>query len=265
MSTGRQSSGRVLSPISTNTGPSSDPVSRTAALTSPSSLTHNASAVAANRQVTSRHSSTSSTNSLVSPNHPTQFHSSSRSRVTSASSPRLTPSLAGLAASSPTLNARPSSAGGPHQLASLITTQLNILLSTLKEHNFDTQVEKILKLVDDNGMAAFTALFRRLVQSAASTIFPSSARPAAAADTSGNYKLLTEEVSKVSRDPQQAEKIAQSLDTSESEIFRDFDLSTFIDHFGLNPIAKVALVLPVRTVSKPDLRSKGETFRASCA
>ena len=131
------------------------------------------------------------------------------------------------------------------------------MLSTLKESNYDTQAEKIRNLVDDNGMEVFTTFFRRLLQSNASTIFPSSARPPAATDTAGQYKLLVEEVTKVSRDPQQAERIAQSLDSNESDLLRDFDLSTFIDHFRLNAIAKIALVLPIRQASKPDLRSKG--------
>jgi CCR4-NOT transcription complex subunit 1 len=134
---------------------------------------------------------------------------------------------------------------------------LNILLSTLKESNFDAQADKIRSLVDDNGMELFAHYFRRLLQSNAPAIFPASARAQAATDTSGQYKMLVDEVAKVSRDPKQAENIAQALDTSESDLFRDFDLSTFIDHFRLNPIAKVALVLPIRTSSKPDLRSKG--------
>lgn len=140
----------------------------------------------------------------------------------------------------------------------MVVTQLNILLSTLKEANFETQAEKIRNLVDDNSMDVYITYFRRLLQSNASTIFPGSARPSAAADSSGQYKLLAEEMATISRDPQKAEDIAKSLDTNESELFRDFDLSTFIDHFKLNPIAKVALVLPIRSASKPDLRTKGE-------
>lgn len=141
---------------------------------------------------------------------------------------------------------------------SLLVTQLNILLSTLKESNYDTQVEKIRGLVDERGMEVFVTFFRRLLQSNASAIFPGSARPSSAAnDNAGQYKLLTEEMNKVARDPQQAERIAQSLDTNESEFFRDFDLSTFMDHFRLNPMVKVALSLPIRAASKPDLRSKG--------
>jgi CCR4-NOT transcription complex subunit 1 len=160
-------------------------------------------------------------------------------------------------AASPVSSTGPHSAGGLGQITSLVVTQLNILLSTIKENNFEAQAEKIRNLVDDSGMEVFTTFFRRLLQSNASTIFPGSARPPAATETSGQYKLLADEMGKVSRDPQQAEKIAQSLDTNESELFRDFDLSTFIDHFKLNPIVKVALVLPIRLASKPDLRTKG--------
>ena len=295
-SNSRQSSRRGLTPISTasagQTRPSSSSESPSRAAFSPTSLAFNQAAAAANRQVTSRQSSTSSSNSLISPptsSHATgQFHGGSRSRaVTSGSSPRLASSIASLSSASqpsgsisgggtggprlvrhspsvslsttgsPVSSTGPSSAGGLGQLTSLVVTQLNILLSTIKENNFEAQAEKIRSLVDDNGMEVFTTFFRRLLQSNASTIFPSSARPPAAADNIGQYKLLADEMAKISRDPQQAEKIAQSLDTNESELFRDFDLSTFIDHFRMNPVAKVALVLPIRTASKPDLRSKG--------
>lgn len=113
-------------------------------------------------------------------------------------------------------------------------------------------------------MEVFITFFRRLLQSNASTIFPASARPQAPADTAGQYKLLAEEMNKITRDPQQAERIAQSLDTHEGDLFRDFDLSAFVDHFRLSSIAKVALVLPMRSVSKTDLRSKGTFTHLRC-
>lgn len=274
--------------------PPSSTESPSRAAFSPTTSTFNTTAVSASRQVTSRQSSTSSNNSLASPPgsaHGTgQLGSGSRSRAVTtatAGSPRLSSSLASLTSvsqtggstpaggvggsrfvrhspsvslsttTSPVSASGPYNAGGSGQLTSLLVTQLNILLSTLKESNFDTQSEKIRNLVDDNGMDVFTTFFRRLLQSNAAAIFPSSARPPAATDNAGQYKLLAEEMAKVARDPQQAEKIAQSLDTTESEFFRDFDLSTFIDHFRLNPIAKVALILPIRTASTPNLRSKG--------
>ncbi|WPG99271.1 general negative regulator of transcription subunit 1 [Acrodontium crateriforme] len=138
--------------------------------------------------------------------------------------------------------------------------RLNILVSTIKENNFDTQAEKIRRLVDANGMEVFTTYFRRLLQSNASTIFPSSSRPAASTDSAGSYQMLVQEMQKILTESQQAEKIAQSLDTNEGEIFRDFDFSAFIDHFGLGLISKTVLADTCRTTSKQDLRSKADSI-----
>lgn len=292
----RQPSRRVLTPISTSAQGHdrpqrlSDSPSRAAFSPTTSSFHHPASSVS--RQAPSRQSSTSSSTSLASPTGAGHaiglFHANNRTRApTSSGSPRLSSSLANAstasqlagtssnsgtaplrftkhspsasisAVGSPTSSSAPHSSGGPGQLTSLLTTQLNILLSTLKESNYESQSGKIKSLVDDNGMEVFVTFFRRLLQSNASAIFPGSTRPQAASENGGQYKLLTEEIAKVSREPHQAEKIAQSLDTNESDLFRDFDLSAFIDHFRLNAIAKVALVLPIRTLSKPDLRLKG--------
>lgn len=175
---------------------------------------------------------------------------------------RHSPSLSlSTSAGSPVSSTGPLSASSSGPLSSLVLTQLNILLSTLNPDastaKWEAQADKIRKLVDDSGMELFTTYFRRLLQSNAATIFPGAARAAAGGDNAGNYQLLIEEMQKIVRDPQQAEKIAQSLDTSEGELFRDFDLTTFIDHFRLDPIAKIALVLPCRTLNKADLRSKG--------
>ena len=293
---GRQPSGRGLTPIATAPAPHNRPTSSSESPSrnpfSPTGLALNHSSFSANRQAASRQSSTSSTHSLTSPSaagyHATGvLHPAQRSRaVTNSGSPRLASSLANLSSipqggggglgsgggssrlskHSPSLSGSTvgspvsstfSGGGGLGQLTSLVITQLNILLSTLKENNFVTQAEKIRRLVDDNGMEVFTTYFRRLLHSNASTIFPGATRASAAADQATSYQMLVQETQKLSTDPQQAEKIAQSLDTSEGELFKDFDLAAFIEHFGLDPIARVALVLCCRTASKTDLRSKG--------
>lgn len=139
---------------------------------------------------------------------------------------------------------------------------MNILLSTIKEDSdrakWENQAEKIRRLVNDSGMEVFTTYFRRLLQSNASTVFPGAPRAPAGQENAGSYQLLLEEMQKLSKDPPQADKIAQSLDTSEGDLFRDFDLATFVEHFRLEPISKTALVLACRTVSKADMRSKGK-------
>jgi len=69
--------------------------------------------------------------------------------------------------------------------------------------------------------------------------------------------LLLNEVQKLNVDIDQATKIAESLDTTDGDPLKDFDLSGFMEHFRLNPIAKIALAVSCRSVSKPDIRAKG--------
>lgn len=103
-------------------------------------------------------------------------------------------------------------------------------------------------------MEVSTLYFRRLLQSNASQIFPTAPRTN---DGGGSYPLLVSEMQKVTRNPQQAYKIAEALDTSDGDLFRDFDLSTFMDHFRLDPVAKTYLALACRSVSKQDIKTKG--------
>ena len=76
-------------------------------------------------------------------------------------------------------------------------------------------------------------------------------------ENAGNYPLLVQEMQKVSQDVDQAQKIAETIDSSEGDIFRDFDLSTFLDHFKLDAIVKVSIALAFKFASRSDLRAKG--------
>lgn len=117
-----------------------------------------------------------------------------------------------------------------------------------------------LQLVDAHGMEVSSVYFRRLLQSNASNIFitPNAPRTTSAgSDGSGSYPLLVSEIQKLTRTPQQSYNIAEALDTSDGDVFRDFDLSTFMDHFRLDPVAKITVALACRTVSKQDIRTKG--------
>jgi CCR4-NOT transcription complex subunit 1 len=103
-------------------------------------------------------------------------------------------------------------------------------------------------------MEVFPKYFRRLLTGNSPQIFPGVNK---SVENAGNYPLLVQEMQKVSQDPDQAQKIADTIDTSEGDIFRDFDLSSFLDHFQLDPLVKVTLLLAFHNVSKADLRSKG--------
>jgi len=293
----RQFTRRGLTPISTAPSglPSSATSSPSRAAFSPTRLDSIQSASIANRQVASRQSSGSSTHSFGGISATSQHNnyasapsqSGPRTRtVASSSSPRVTSPIPGvsalsqsgsgisrLARHSPSISlaGSPVSASGPYsasgssgQLTSLVVTQLNILLSTIKDDGdsakWQAQVNKIQRLVEDNGMEVFPQYFRRLLQNNASAIFPSSGRQSTETATAGNYQLLVQEMHKISLEAQQATQIAEALDTSESELFRDFDLYALMDHFRLDPVARVTLALACRKVSKADLRSKGKTI-----
>jgi CCR4-NOT transcription complex subunit 1 len=103
-------------------------------------------------------------------------------------------------------------------------------------------------------MEVFQKYFSRLVVGNAPQIFPGSNRSVA---NPGNYQILVSEVQKVSHDVEQAGKIAESIETANEEIFRDFDLSTFMEHFKLDALEKTILALAFKTGSRSDLKTKG--------
>ena len=104
-------------------------------------------------------------------------------------------------------------------------------------------------------MEVFTKYFRRLVQQNATQIF---SRDGRAVESNGAYQILLTEMQKLRKDPEQASKIAESIDNNEGDLFRDFDLATFVSHFQLDPISKMALALACRSANKTDLRTKGK-------
>ena len=77
----------------------------------------------------------------------------------------------------------------------------------------------------------------------------------------GNYQILVNEVKKISHDVDQARKIAESIETANEEIFRDFDLSTFMEHFKLDALEKTILALAFKLGSRSDLKTKGSLIK----
>ena len=103
-------------------------------------------------------------------------------------------------------------------------------------------------------MEVFSKYFRRLLVGNSPQIFPGINRNV---ENPGNYQLLVQEMEKITQDHEKAPKIAEIIDTSEGDIFRDFDLATFMDHFKLNALARTLLASAFTHVTKPDLKSKG--------
>jgi len=104
-------------------------------------------------------------------------------------------------------------------------------------------------------MDVFTRYFARLVATNASQIFPGPNQPPA---NPGNYHLLVGEMRKLSREFAQARKIAESIETGTEEIFRDFDLSGFMEHFQLDALQKTVLALAFKLGPRRDLKTRGE-------
>ena len=103
-------------------------------------------------------------------------------------------------------------------------------------------------------MEVFSKYFRRLLVGNAPQIFPGINRNV---ENPANYQLLVQEMNKISQDPDQASKIAETIDTSEGDLFRDFDLSVFIDHFKLDPLATILLASAFMNGQRSDLKIKG--------
>ncbi|KAJ5188500.1 CCR4-Not complex N.t1.c1 subunit domain of unknown function DUF3819 [Penicillium cf. griseofulvum] len=146
-------------------------------------------------------------------------------------------------------------------LTKISIAQVFLLLDSITEkegkEKWETKAAQIHKLVTSNGMEVFSKYFRRLLTGNAPQIFPGVNK---SVENAGNYPLLVQELQKVSSDMEQSQKIAETVDTSEGDIFRDFDLSTFLDHFRLDPIVKVALALAFKLTSKSDLRAKADAI-----
>ncbi|KAL2021273.1 hypothetical protein VTK56DRAFT_7352 [Thermocarpiscus australiensis] len=155
-----------------------------------------------------------------------------------------------------------SSPTGSSSLTKIAVAQVYLLLSTIKEdkddpRRWESQTESLRKLIDEHGMDVFTRYFARLVAANASQIFPGLNRPVA---NPGNHHLLVAEMRKLSHEFGQASKIAESIETGTEEIFRDFDLSTFMDHFQLDAFEKTLLALAFKLGSRPDLKTKADAI-----
>ena len=106
-------------------------------------------------------------------------------------------------------------------------------------------------------MEVYSQFIRKLLVSNSSFIFPADGQRG---ERSGNYGLLVEQMQKITQDPQQAIKIAEAIEPADESIFRDFDLSALLDHFKLDPFARLLLGAAFIRSSKDDLALKGKAI-----
>ncbi|KAH6982099.1 CCR4-Not complex component, Not1-domain-containing protein [Ilyonectria sp. MPI-CAGE-AT-0026] len=154
-----------------------------------------------------------------------------------------------------------SSPTGTNSLTKIVVAQVYLLLSTIKEDKdrakWELQVDQLKKLIDEHGMEVFSKYFTRLVAGNAPQIFPGLNRPVS---NPGNYHILVGEMRKIAHDAEQASKIAESIESGTEDIFRDFDLSTFMEHFKLDALEKTLLALAFKIGSRGDLKTKADAI-----
>jgi len=119
-----------------------------------------------------------------------------------------------------------------------------------------------VQLIDSNGMEVFSKYFRRLLTNNAAHIFPAGGR---GAEPNGNYSLLVTEMQTLRTEPAQALKIAESLNSPEGDLFREFDLAAFMAHFQLDIFSQAMLAAACKSFSNPDLKAKGISTCTSSA
>ncbi|OLN96011.1 General negative regulator of transcription subunit 1 [Colletotrichum chlorophyti] len=105
-------------------------------------------------------------------------------------------------------------------------------------------------------MEVFGKYFGRLVAAHAAHIFHGQPRPGA----NGNFHLLLQEMKKISQDPSQANMIAEAIEAGTEDVFRDFDMSTFMEAFKLDALEKTLLALAFKMGSRPDLKTKADAI-----
>lgn len=59
--------------------------------------------------------------------------------------------------------------------------------------------------------------------------------------TALTFRLLVQETQRLVRDPYLADRFRESVDKGEGDVFRNFDLSRFVDRVGLRPLERLIL------------------------
>jgi CCR4-NOT transcription complex subunit 1 len=112
-------------------------------------------------------------------------------------------------------------------------------------------------------MDVFSKYFTRLVASNAPQMFPGLNRPVPS--TASNHHLLVQEMRQIAQNADQARRVAESIESGTEDIFRDFDLSTFMEHFKLDAMEKTILALAFKLGSRTDLKTKGASPQCQSA
>lgn len=101
---------------------------------------------------------------------------------------------------------------------------------------------------------------RKIIMNNYSYIMSSSSSRSFENSPSSSHRLLGEQIKELASLPQDVEGTFIDVITPvtpDGEVFRDFDVSTFFNHFSLDALQKCVLAVGLKSNPRPDLRNKG--------
>lgn len=97
------------------------------------------------------------------------------------------------------------------------------------------------QLSDQHGPETYLHFLRRLISAAAARVISANPPPSWDTSTILTFRLLVQETQRLARDPFLADRFRDAVDRVDSEPFRQFDLTRFMDRVGISPLERVIL------------------------
>lgn len=114
-----------------------------------------------------------------------------------------------------------------------------------------------IQLSDQHGLETYFHFIRRLMIQTNGRLATNGASTPYDASTNLPARLLAQEIQRLARDPFLADRFRDGVDKAEGDIFRNFDLTRFVERMGLRPIEKVILASSiVAAQTKKELASQ---------
>ncbi|WBW71015.1 CCR4-Not complex scaffold subunit 1 [Schizosaccharomyces osmophilus] len=142
------------------------------------------------------------------------------------------------------------------KIESIVKAQILFLLSTLREDQYDTKLEQIRQLINKNAPGVYHHFLRRLVQGNSYRIFGTGK----SSDGLATYKLLLDELKSLTKSWALARRFSDAISGSDSEVFEDFDIETFLNHFQFSPLERTNILIGLTTSIKPSLSKKASAL-----
>ncbi|EJT98519.1 Not1-domain-containing protein [Dacryopinax primogenitus] len=135
----------------------------------------------------------------------------------------------------------------------VVRAQINFVVSTLSEENFDRNSNEIRSLCDQHGPEVEIHVIRSLIRVCG--LDPAAPLP---------FRLLSQEVRRLARVPSKAGRFREAVERGEGDVFRVFDFSKFVNAVHLSALEKVILAAHVAaSVSRSDLAIQGKAVFAA--